>query len=136
MLRVFALYSQEFQISGKRRHRERKWHFFLSNLCAFQGQKPILSGTIFALEQNYPNPFNCGTVIRFALPVKTAVELAVFDLAGQKVATLMSGERQAETCTIQWDSRDDDGLEVASGVYLYRLRTGGQVQVRKLVKVE
>jgi len=54
---------------------------------------------------------------------------------GQKVATLMSGERQAGTCTIQWDGRDDDGLEVASGVYLYRLRTGGQVQVRKLVKV-
>ena len=91
--------------------------------------------TSFVLEQNFPNPFNNETVIRFALPVRAAVELAVFDLAGQKVTTLVSGERQAGTCTIQWDGRDDSGRELASGVYLYHLRAGGgeQIETRKLV---
>ena len=94
--------------------------------------------TAFALEQNYPNPFNSATVIRFALPFRSAVDLAVFDLAGQKIATLMSGEHQAGTCSVQWNSRDDDGQELASGVYLYRLRAGGgkQVDTRKLLLLQ
>ncbi|MBI2504733.1 MAG: T9SS type A sorting domain-containing protein, partial [Candidatus Latescibacteria bacterium] len=49
----------------------------------------------FALQQNYPNPFNSGTVIRFDLPEDTAVELAVYDLAGQRSATLVRGWREA-----------------------------------------
>lgn len=86
------------------------------------------------LEQNYPNPFNSQTTIRFALPSPASVELAIFNLAGQQVATLVSGKRQAGTYTIQWDSRDDNGSKLASGVYLYRLQAGQQqVETRKLV---
>lgn len=94
--------------------------------------------TSFSLEQNYPNPFNSDTLIRFTLPVRTVVELAVFDLVGQQVAMLASGERQAGTCTIQWEGRDDSGRELASGVYFYRLRAGGgkRVEVRKLLLLQ
>ena len=89
----------------------------------------------FTLDQNYPNPFNSATVIRFALPISTVVELAIFNLAGQRVATLADGMRQAGTYTIRWDGRDDDGRTLASGVYLYRLRTGDrqQQETRKLL---
>ena len=89
----------------------------------------------FALEQNYPNPFNRSTMIRFALPENAAVTLEVFNLLGQKVATLMEGAREAGTYTLRWEGRDDDGRALASGVYLYRLRTGDgtQVETRKLV---
>ena len=89
----------------------------------------------FVLDQNYPNPFNSSTVIRFALPFSTDVELSVYNLTGQQVATLADGTRQAGVYTIRWDGRDDHGLELASGVYLYRLQTsdGTQVKTRKLL---
>jgi flagellar hook assembly protein FlgD len=63
------------------------------------------------------------------------VELAIFNLAGQQVATLAQGAREAGTYTVNWDGRDDDGRTLASGVYLYRLRVGdgGQVETRKLL---
>jgi len=88
----------------------------------------------FALEQNYPNPFNSATAIRFALPTSADVDLAVFNLAGQKVATLMQGGREAGRYKVRWDGGDDDGRALASGVYLYRLKRGnGQQQTRKLL---
>jgi len=88
------------------------------------------------LEQNYPNPFNSGTVIRFALPIREEVDLAVFNLAGQRVAALVDGQREAGTYAVRWDGRDESGRALASGVYLYRLRVGRQqVETRKLVLV-
>jgi hypothetical protein len=87
----------------------------------------------FSLAQNFPNPFNSSTVIRFALPQSEEVELSVFNLAGQKVATLVEGVRQAGAYTVNWDGRDEGGKELASGVYLYRLRAGERGETRKLL---
>ena len=90
----------------------------------------------FILSQNYPNPFNSATVIHFALPTAADVELAIFNLAGQQVATLADGAHAAGTYILRWDGYDDDGRTLASGVYLYRLRAGKQqVETRKLVLV-
>ncbi len=90
----------------------------------------------FALAPNFPNPFNSGTVIRFALPADNDVELTLYNIAGQKVATLAQGFRQAGSYAINWDGRDDKGRALASGVYLYQLQAGaGQVETRKLVLV-
>jgi len=91
----------------------------------------------FVLDQNYPNPFNSDTVIRFALPTSVHVELALYNLAGQQVTTLVQGVREAGTYAVRWDGRDDNGQELASGVYLYRLRAddGKQVETRKLALV-
>ena len=88
-----------------------------------------------ALGQNYPNPFNSSTAMRFELPTAAAVDLAVYDLTGQRVATLLSVHRGAGVYTVAWDGRDDQGKAVASGVYLYRLTAGPQVQARRLVLV-
>ena len=91
---------------------------------------------VFALAQNFPNPFNGRTSIRFALRQPGAVELAVFDLAGQRVATLAVGEHRAGTHAVRWDGRDERKKEMASGIYFYRLRHGnGQVETRKLVLI-
>jgi len=87
----------------------------------------------FGLEQNFPNPLNGETAIRFALPEREEVELAVFNLAGQKVAVLMEGMREAGRYRVGWDGRDDDGRELATGLYLYQLRAGERVERRKLV---
>ena len=89
--------------------------------------------TQFALEQNYPNPFNSSTVIRFSLPQHDLVDLVLYNLAGQEVANLASGRREAGTHTLSWDGRGEDGRELASGVYLCRLQAGQQMETRKLL---
>lgn len=88
---------------------------------------------IFTLEQNYPNPFNSSTAIRFALPERSEVELAVYNLMGQKVTTLVEGVREAGVYTVRWDGQDGHGQGLASGMYLYRLQAGKQVETRKLL---
>jgi len=89
------------------------------------------------MGRHYPNPFNSSTVIRFALPESRDIELSIFNLTGQQVETLVQGMRNAGTYTLRWDGRDDDGRQLASGVYLYQLRTGDgqQVETRKLVLI-
>ena len=89
----------------------------------------------FTLAQNFPNPFNSQTVIRFALPTRGQVTLILYNLAGQKVATLVQGVREVGAYTLSWDGRDDQGKDLASGVYLCRLQAGAQIQTRKLVLV-
>ena len=86
-----------------------------------------------ALAQNYPNPFNSSTVIRFTLPQSTAVELAVYNLTGQRVFTLVKGPRQAGNYAVHWDGRDYSGRNLASGTYIYHLRTEDREETRKLL---
>lgn len=87
----------------------------------------------FALHQNYPNPFNPNTKIRYDLPKPAKVELAIFNLLGQKVRTLVDEEQIAGFHSIRWDSRNDQGAPVASGVYLYRIRTSEFAQTKKML---
>lgn len=70
----------------------------------------------FLLEQNYPNPFNPNTTIRYELPRASNVSLAVYDILGRDVATLLNEEKSAGTYTVQWDASG-----VSSGVYFFRL---------------
>ena len=87
------------------------------------------------LRPNYPNPFNRGTVIGYALPESGDVELAVYNLAGQQVAMLVDGSGEVGVHSVFWDGRDGDGQDLASGVYLYGVRTGDgrQLETRKMV---
>ena len=87
------------------------------------------------LDQNYPNPFNSGTVIRFELPADMQIDLALYNLAGQKVATLVNRHHAAGLYTLSWDGRDDQGRELATGIYLYRLEADDRVEMRKLLLV-
>ena len=89
----------------------------------------------FSLSPNYPNPFNAGTAIRFGLPRPADIDLSVFNLAGQRVSTLAQGHRDAGTYELRWDGRDDDGHELASGVYFYRLVASDWREQKKLLLV-
>ena len=94
--------------------------------------RPAARPLHYILEQNFPNPFNSSTVIRFNLPAKREVELAVYNLAGQKVATLAAGVRPSGSHSFHWSGRDERGRKLSSGVYLYRLRVGTHMEVRKM----
>ncbi len=86
----------------------------------------------FTLQQNYPNPFNPETVIRYQLPQESQVKLSIHNLLGQEIRTLVNEKRDAGHYDVIWDGRDNAGQQVASGIYLYRLRAGGFTEVRKL----
>ena len=89
--------------------------------------------TGFDLAQNYPNPFNSSTAIHFALPRAAETELSIYNLAGQRVAQLLRGWHEAGPHTVRWDGSTDAESELATGVYIYRLRTGQLVVSRKLL---
>jgi PKD repeat protein len=86
----------------------------------------------YSLSQNYPNPFNPSTSIRFNLPVSEHVELVVYNLVGQRVATLVDGVMAIGSHEVEWNGADDSGTRVASGVYLYRLNSASFTQTKKM----
>jgi len=88
------------------------------------------------LHQNVPNPFNAETTIRFTLADTYWIHLGIYNLAGQRVATLLDGSMPRGIHSIVWDGTDDAGRELASGVYLCRLETQEYGVVRKLVLIQ
>ena len=91
------------------------------------------SGYALELSQNRPNPFNPMTSIRYTLPEPGDVRLAVYDATGRLVSTLVDDHRAAGPHVAAWDSKTDNGVEVASGVYFCRLESGGRTLTRKMV---
>ena len=81
----------------------------------------------FELAQNYPNPFNPTTQIEFSIPDPSMVRLAVFNIAGKEVITLIHENKTAGTHAVAFD-----GSEMTSGVYFYRLEVGDKIFVNKL----
>lgn len=90
----------------------------------------------FALYQNYPNPFNPETTIRYAVAQRPQhVKLAVYDVLGKLVTTLVDETRPAGTYAVHWDGRNSRGESVGSGTYIYRITIGEFSQTRKMVLV-
>ena len=92
--------------------------------------------TSFALDQNYPNPFNPGTEISFALPVKSDVDLTIYDILGRQVKTLISGELDAGYHSVAWNGDDGSGKSVSSGIYFYKIETGDFRMTRKMIMLK
>ncbi|MFQ6103742.1 MAG: FG-GAP-like repeat-containing protein [Candidatus Glassbacteria bacterium] len=108
-----------------------------STLVAVGGDVPSRKiPTTYALYQNYPNPFNPQTTIGFDLPdagEKIAVRLSIYDVRGRLVRKLVDGELSPGQHRVIWDGRDDAGVSLGSGVYLYMIKTGDFTESRKLV---
>jgi len=85
----------------------------------------------FAMEQNFPNPFNPSTTISFSVPKDSHVDLKIYNVRGEVVEVLKSGEMQAGTHSLVWQ-----GQGKASGVYLYRIEAGDFVQTRRMTLVK
>lgn len=97
-----------------------------------QGQRP----TVYSLSQNYPNPFNANTQISFALPKSGKATLEIFNILGQKVNTLVNEYMTAGYKIVNWDGRDNRGMEVPSGIYFYRLRSEEFLQTKKMLMIQ
>lgn len=92
--------------------------------------------TKFNLNQNYPNPFNPTTRISYALPKDAQVKLMVFNVLGQKVKTLIDEQQGAGYKVVHWDGRDENGIAVVSGVYLFRIEAGEFSATKKMLMLK
>jgi hypothetical protein len=81
----------------------------------------------------YPNPFNPTTTISFYLPIDGHVNLSVFNIMGQHIATLINEPRLQGVHKTAWNGTDKDGRAVSSGVYFYRLKVGNEAVTRKML---
>ena len=104
---------------------------FGDGLVLHADEEPSPVPAAFALEQNYPNPFNPVTTIRYSLAAPGRVVLTVFNTVGQEVAEVVDGERAAGEHSVPFDASN-----LAGGVYLYRLSSGGLTQMRKMVLIK
>lgn len=90
----------------------------------------------FSLSQNYPNPFNNSSLIQYSLKKAGFVELTIYDTTGKQVKKLIAGNCPAGRHYLTWDGRNDLGALVASGIYLYQLKTNALVFTRKLILIK
>jgi hypothetical protein len=86
----------------------------------------------FVLEQNAPNPFASETKINFRIVETSHVVMDVYNIAGQRVKTLVNGEYRPGYYSIGWNGKDENNKMLTSGLYLCQLRSGNNVQVKKM----
>jgi uncharacterized protein (TIGR02145 family) len=84
-------------------------------------EKRAIFPDVYALYQNYPNPFNPVTKITYQLPEESYVAVTIYNLAGQKVTTLVDGRRSAGFHAVDWYGENSKGESVASGLYFFRI---------------
>jgi hypothetical protein len=92
--------------------------------------------TTFALWQNHPNPFNPETEIKYELPRQTQVTITVFNIAGQKIATLLDGRVEAGVHAVRWKGTDDWGRSAPSGIYLCRMAAEGNIFQKRMALIK
>ena len=90
----------------------------------------------FALDANYPNPFNPTTNISYSIPEFGEISLIVFDALGKEVKTLVTGEIAPGAYNAVWNGTDNNGNEVSTGMYFYKLTSGEFTQTRKMMFVK
>jgi hypothetical protein len=101
-----------------------------SNVEFLASRSSVFVPSEFSLSQNFPNPFRSSTATRieFGLPADSDVRITVYNVAGQRVATLAEGAFPAGVHRVRWDPRG-----VASGTYFYRIQAGKDVETRKML---
>lgn len=90
----------------------------------------------YSLKQNYPNPFNPVTRIVYEIPELSYIKLAIYNLRGQEIRTLIRKTQPRGLYEIQWDGRNNKGVLVSSGAYIYRISTPQGSLARKLLFIK
>jgi flagellar hook assembly protein FlgD len=85
--------------------------------------------------QNYPNPFNTNTVIKYQISKLAFVSVTVYDIQGKEVIKLTSEKQKLGEYQVSWNGKDNEGGDVASGIYFYQLKINEFVQTKKLTLI-
>ena len=106
--------------------------YFYSNSVGIDNRSESLPQK-FALEQNFPNPFNPSTTIGYELPENGLVNIAIYDITGRHISTLVSNQQKAGYKSITWNATNDVGSPVSAGLYLLAIQAGEFRQTKKMV---
>ncbi len=90
----------------------------------------------YDLSDNYPNPFNPTTQINYAVELSGDVNIVVYDMMGREVKTLVSEYATPGNYSVVWDSKNNEGVNVAAGIYMYKMVSGDFVKVNKMMLVK
>lgn len=113
-----------------------KWHLYsyTGGGAGVSGQNNYVPTP--QLFQNYPNPFNPQTTIKYSVPEGSDVSLRIYNVNGQLVRTLIQGRQNAGEYQVQWNSRDQQGRTVASGMYFYTIEAGNFTSTKKMITIK
>ena len=124
-----------FVTSWRDRRNETDYDIYIQKLNRDEHIVPVYIGDQnnkmsidYQLVQNYPNPFNSSTLIRYTLAQKNNIELAIYNVLGEKIALLANGTQQAGSYTVNWDASG-----FSSGIYLCCLRAGNDIKVKRML---
>ncbi|MGB2698468.1 MAG: FlgD immunoglobulin-like domain containing protein [Candidatus Zixiibacteriota bacterium] len=98
-----------------------------------EGEETDLIPSAYGLGQNYPNPYNLKTQIGYQLPEAGKVTLTIYNVRGRLVRTLVNEQKPAGYHSVVWDGRTDNGMQVSSGIYFYRIQAGKFLKTKKMV---
>ena len=93
----------------------------------------VIQPTNYSLDQNYPNPFNPTTQIAFNIPLNEHVTVTIYNILGQRIATLLDGNLSAGVHVVTWNAKNQNGEILPTGVYFYRLSTPNFTAVKKML---
>jgi flagellar hook assembly protein FlgD len=88
---------------------------------------------MFLLHPNFPNPFNPSTTLKYSLPYRAHVYIAIYDILGKNIYTLENGIHSPGVKSVIWNGKDNFGRPASAGIYLYKIQAGDFVQTRKMV---
>lgn len=100
------------------------------------GRKFVNTINAFKLLQNYPNPFNPSTTIEYQIPEAGDVEVNIYNVSGQVVKTIESNFKTEGTHKVTWDSKNANGQNVASGIYIAQVKYQNALLVKKLMLIK
>ena len=92
--------------------------------------------SVFSLSQNYPNPFNPITKMNYNLPMRSKVNISIYNVLGQEIKTLVNEVQEYGYHSISWNGKDNFGRDMASGVYFTRMVSKGFTQTKKMLLVK
>ncbi|MFO7891476.1 MAG: Ig-like domain-containing protein [bacterium] len=90
----------------------------------------------YILSQNFPNPFNPVTKIHYEIPEAGMVNLAIYNMMGQQIRVLVNEYRIPGFYEVEWDGRNEKGMEVSTGIYIYRLNCKDETLIKRMVKLK
>jgi len=105
--------------------------YYTTITTSLEDQKMMVSH--FSMAQNYPNPFNPSTTISYELQEQTLVNLSIYDVRGQEIASLQNGVDSPGRYEVQWNGLDQRGYSVSTGVYFCRLQAGDNSKTIKML---
>ena len=106
--------------------------FTIDNITGISGKQQPTEKS-FELLGNVPNPFNAGTKILYTIPEEGRVQITLFSILGTRIRTLFDAIQDQGQHSVTWDGRDDDGQQVSSGVFFYRITVPKNTAVGKMI---